>query len=81
MRKIAQQRGRSVEVVLGRAGREGAGMSIDYEKLRARLVMAFDSARVVYEADKGRPSEAFDSGRYDGLKEALQILDNIADGR
>jgi hypothetical protein len=56
-------------------------MKIDYEKLRERLVMAFDNARVVYEADKGKPSAAFDSGRYDGLKEALQILDNVADGK
>jgi hypothetical protein len=55
-------------------------MKIDYEKVRDRLVMAFDNARAVYEADKGKPSEAFDSGRYDGLKEALQILNNVADG-
>ena len=54
-------------------------MKIDYEKLRARLVMAFDNARSVYEADKGKPSVAFDSGRYDGLKEALQILNNYVD--
>lgn len=51
---------------------------IDGGKLRERLVMALNSAMAVYEADKGRPSEAFDSGRYDGLKEALQILDNVA---
>jgi hypothetical protein len=54
-------------------------MKLDYEKLRERLVMAFNNARVVYEADKGKNSEAFDSGRYDGLKEALQILDQEAD--
>ena len=54
-------------------------VQIDYDKLRRRLVMAFNNAREVYEADKGKSSEAFDSGRYDGLKEALQILDNYAD--
>jgi hypothetical protein len=54
-------------------------MKLDYEKLRERLVMAFNNARAVYEADKGKNSEAFDSGRYDGLKEALQILDQEAD--
>jgi len=54
-------------------------MTIDFEKVRARLVMAFDNARAVYEADKGRSSEAFDSGRYDGLKEALAILDRAAE--
>ena len=52
---------------------------IDYQKLRDRLVMAFNNARAVYEADKGKSSGAFDSGRYDGPKEALQILDGYAD--
>lgn len=56
-------------------------MTVDYEKLRQRLVMAFNSARAVYETDKGKPIEAFNSGRYDGLKEALQILDQVADER
>ena len=55
-------------------------MSIDYEKLRERLVMAFNSAFAVYQADKGKSIEAFNSGRYDGLKEALAILDSVADG-
>ncbi len=54
---------------------------IDYDKLRARLVMAFDNARAVYEADKGKNIEAFNSGRYDGLKEALAILDQVAGER
>jgi len=53
-------------------------MKSDYEKLRERLVMAFNSARAVYEADKGKNIEAFNSGRYDGLKEALAILDQVA---
>lgn len=52
-------------------------MKIDYERLRERLEMAFNNARAVYEADKGKPSAAFDSGRYDGLKEALQIVDSL----
>ena len=46
-------------------------------KLRERLELAFDNARAVYEADKGKPIEAFNSGRYDGLKEALAILDQV----
>jgi len=37
----------------------------------------FDNARAVYEADKGKNIEAFNSGRYDGLKEALAILDEV----
>lgn len=48
------------------------------EKLRERLVMAFNNARATYEIDKGKPIEAFNSGRYDGLKEALAILDQVA---
>ncbi|MGA9135770.1 MAG: hypothetical protein WB384_27470 [Candidatus Sulfotelmatobacter sp.] len=50
-------------------------------KLRERLEMAFDNARAVYEADKGKNIEAFNSGRYDGLKEALAILDQVERGR
>jgi hypothetical protein len=56
-------------------------MKMDLEKVRARLVMALDNAMAVYEADKGKSSAAFDSGRYDGLKEALAILDAAADGK
>ena len=52
---------------------------LDYEKLREKLVIAFNGARAVYEADKGTSSEAFDSGRYDGLKEAIQIVDSYAE--
>jgi hypothetical protein len=54
-------------------------MKLDYEKLRERLVMAFNGARSTYEIDKGKNIEAFNSGRYDGLKEALAILDQVAD--
>jgi hypothetical protein len=60
---------------------EGEGMSINYEKLRERLVMAFNNSRAVYEADKGKPIEAFNSGRYDGLKEAIAIVDQLAGER
>ncbi len=47
------------------------------EKLRAELNTALADARRVYEADKGGPSAGFDSGRYDGLKQALEILERI----
>jgi hypothetical protein len=50
----------------------------DYTTLRARLAEALADARRVYEADKGSPSAAFDSGRYDGLKQAIEILDDEA---
>jgi hypothetical protein len=56
-------------------------MKIDYDKLRERLVAAFNGARGTYEIDKGKPIEAFNSGRYDGLKEALAILDQVASER
>jgi len=47
--------------------------------LRDHLKAAETDALLVYESDKGKPSEAFDSGRYDGLKQALEILDDIAE--
>jgi hypothetical protein len=49
-----------------------------FAKLRERLVMAFNDAFAVYEADKGKNIEAFNSGRYDGIKECLAILDQFA---
>jgi len=55
--------------------------TVNHDKLRERLVMAFDNARAVYEIDKGKNIEASNSGRDDGLKEALQILDSVADGK
>lgn len=55
--------------------------AIDYDKLRERLVMAFNEAFKVYEIDKGKSIEAFNSGRYDGLKEALAIVDQVAGER
>jgi hypothetical protein len=48
------------------------------DELRAKLSEALADALRVYEADKGSPSAAFDSGRYDGLKQALEILDDVA---
>jgi hypothetical protein len=50
------------------------------ERLRAELEAAMADARRVYEADKaaGGLSSAYDSGRYDGLKQALEILDKFA---
>ena len=46
--------------------------------LRDRLEAAKADALQVYEAEKSKPSGAFDSGRYDGLKQAIEILDTIA---
>jgi hypothetical protein len=50
-------------------------MKVEYATLRARLADDADDARRVYEADQGKPSAAFDSGRYEGLKQALEILE------
>jgi hypothetical protein len=47
--------------------------------LRDHLKAAEADALRVYEANKDTPSEAFDSGRYDGLKQAIEILDDIAE--
>jgi hypothetical protein len=56
-------------------------MSNSIEKLRSKLEKAKAEAHHVYEADKGTPSEAYDSGRYDGLKQAIEILDALAKAR
>lgn len=48
------------------------------EALRGRLEAAQADALRVYRADWGKASEAFASGRYDGLKQALEILDTLA---
>jgi type II restriction/modification system DNA methylase subunit YeeA len=45
------------------------------DTLRVRLEAAKIDALRVYELDKGKPSGAFDAGRYDALKQALEILD------
>lgn len=48
------------------------------ETLRGRLEAAQAEAFRVYGADKDTPSGAFASGRYDGLKQAIEILDSLA---
>lgn len=49
-----------------------------FEILRDRLEAAQAEALRVYRLDKANPSGAFASGRYDGLKHALEILDTVA---
>jgi hypothetical protein len=49
------------------------------ETLRGRLEVAREEALRVYRLDKDTPSGAFDSGRYDGLKQAVEILDGVAE--
>jgi hypothetical protein len=56
-------------------------MSADLAMLSARLEAAQSEALRVYQADKGTPSGAFDAGRYDGLRQALEILDELAEAR
>ena len=46
--------------------------------LRDRLTAARADALRVYKVDKDTPSGAFQSGRYDGLKQAIEILDELA---
>ncbi len=46
--------------------------------LRDRLADARADALRVYKLDKDKPSGAFQSGRYDGLKQAIEILDELA---
>jgi hypothetical protein len=50
------------------------------ETLRSRLEAAQADALRVYRADKDTPagSGAFASGRYDGLKQAIELLDALA---
>jgi hypothetical protein len=57
-------------------------MTIDLTALLASLEAAKADAFRVYEANKasgsGGESTAFDSGRYDGLKQAIAIVDALA---
>lgn len=46
--------------------------------LRGRLDAAQADALRIYELDKGKPSGAFASGRYNGLKQAIEIFDDFA---
>jgi len=50
------------------------------ESLRSRLSTAMDDARQVYQADRdsGGPSKDFDAGRFEGLKEALELVNDFA---
>lgn len=52
------------------------------DRLRAKLEEAKADALRVYEANKatGSHSTAYDSGRYDGLKQAIEILDSLEEG-
>jgi hypothetical protein len=52
-------------------------MMLDYSMIREKLESAKDDAQRVYELDKQNESGAFASGRYDGLKQAIQILDSL----
>jgi hypothetical protein len=51
------------------------------DTLRTRLEAAQVDALRAYREDKGKPSESFDAGRYDGLKQAIEIFDNFAKAR
>ena len=53
-------------------------MSDAPHELRARLEAAQADALRVYEQDEDKPSGAFAAGRYDGLKQALEILATLA---
>lgn len=46
------------------------------DKLRKDLAEAMDAARADYEAN-GRPD--YDAGRYEGLKQALEVVDRFLD--
>ena len=48
-----------------------------FDALRDRLEAAQVEALRVYKLDKDTPSGAFASGRYDGLKQAIEILDDL----
>ena len=50
----------------------------DLKILHDRLEAAQAEALRVNRLDKDKPSGAFASGRYDGLKQALEILDTLA---
>ena len=49
------------------------------DALRGRLAEAQAEALRAYGLDRDKPSGAFDSGRYDGLKQAIEILDNLTE--
>jgi len=49
-------------------------LQVNLDTLNARLAIALDSARAVAASDK----DDFTAGRYDGLKQAVEILDELA---
>jgi hypothetical protein len=49
------------------------------EVLRGRLEAAREEALRVYRLDKLKASGTFASGRYNGLKQAIEILDDFAE--
>ena len=49
------------------------------ETFRGRLVAVQSEALRVYKLDKDKPSGAFDSGRYEGIKQAIEILDGLVE--
>jgi hypothetical protein len=53
-------------------------MTTALDTLRDRLEAAQADALRVYEQDEDKPSGAFAAGRYDGLKQALEILATLA---
>ena len=54
-------------------------MRIEYSELRSRLVRARDNALETYKTNKANGSTiqsvSFDSGRYYGLKESIELFD------
>lgn len=52
---------------------------IALDTLQGRIEAAQADALRVYRLDKDKPSGAFASGRYDGLKQALEILNDLAE--
>jgi len=51
------------------------------DTLRDRLVAAQLDALRVSRQGGNESSKAFDSGRYDGLKQALEMLDDLGQGQ
>ena len=58
-------------------------MKLDYQEMRGELYRAKCQALECYESNKKQgasiESVAYDSGVYNGLKQAIEILDNLYD--
>lgn len=52
-------------------------MTAPFDIVRERLEAAQADALRVYKLDRDKPSGAFASGRYDGLKQAIAILNDL----